>query len=121
MKENRQYIQQLLEEKKQNEIEYIELMSNRKLAKIPLEKVVFIESLADYIQVNIENEEPVTSKEKISKIAERLPANFIRIHRSFIVNTNFIQKHSYTEIEIASTVLNIGRTYQKTVKERLSN
>lgn len=119
LKENKNLVQQLLKENKQNKIESLELISNRKSAKIPLDKIIYIESLADYIQVHIENDKPITSKEKISKVAERLPNYFMRIHRSFVVNSNFIQKHSYTEVDMGVTILNIGRTYQKVVKEKL--
>ncbi len=120
LKENKVLINQLIEEQKQNKAEFLELISNRKSAKIPLNKIIYIESLADYIQVHIENENPISSKEKISKVAERLPNYFLRIHRSFVVNGNFIKKHSYTEIDIGIKILNVGRTYQNIVKEKLN-
>ena len=93
-------------------------MSNRKLTQIPYDDIIYIESLADYIQIHTEAE-TIVSKERISKIAERLPDTFLRIHRSFVVNKEKIKSYSYNEVELQSVQLNIGRSYRAAVKEAL--
>jgi DNA-binding LytR/AlgR family response regulator len=60
------------------------------------------------------------SKEKISNIASRLPDIFLRIHRSFIVNTDKIKEASYDEVRVDDVRLNIGRSYRNEVKEILN-
>lgn len=66
--------------------ENIFVKSDKKMVKINLNDILYIEGLKDYIQI-------VTSKEKVitylslSAIEEKLPKElFIRIHRSFIVS-----------------------------------
>ncbi len=117
--ENRQVIQQLLDEKEKMEKSFLEIISNRKIAKIPYDDIVYIESLSDYIKVNTVNDE-IISKEKISRLYERLPDMFLRIHRSFVVNTNRIKERSYNEILVDNTRLNIGKSYRKAVREMLN-
>jgi DNA-binding LytR/AlgR family response regulator len=118
--ENRQVVQQLLDEKAKMKKSFLEIMSNRKMIKIPYDDVVYIESLSDYIKVTTINDE-VISKEKISRLCERLPDIFLRIHRSFIINTERIRERSYDEVLVDNTRLNIGKSYRKTVKELLKN
>ncbi|NOU59912.1 LytTR family transcriptional regulator [Marinifilum sp. JC070] len=119
IKENQQVIQQLVDEKEKMKNSFLEIMSNRKMAKIPYDNIVYIESLSNYIKViTLDNE--IISKEKISKLYERLPDGFLRIHRSFIINTERIKERSLDEVLVEDVRLNIGRTYRKEVKELLN-
>jgi two-component system, LytTR family, response regulator LytT len=120
IKENRLVIQQLLTEKNKMENPFLEIMSNRKLARIPFSDIVYIESLSDYIRVNT-NKEQIISKEKISNLATRLPEIFLRIHRSFIINKEKIKSISYDEVMVEDVQLSIGRSYRKLVKDSLKN
>ena len=67
----------------------ITIRYNRINHTINLSSIRYIESLSDYLKVVTEDDEIVT-KEKVSKIIDRLPSNFKRTHRSFIVNTSKI-------------------------------
>jgi hypothetical protein len=118
--ENRQVIQELLDEKEKMKKSFLEIMSNRKIAKIPYDDIVYIESLSDYIKV-ITVKEQIVSKEKISNMANRLPEMFLRIHRSFIINTDRIKNVSSDEVMLDDVILTIGRSYKKAVKESLKN
>jgi DNA-binding LytR/AlgR family response regulator len=118
--ESRQVIQQLLDEKEKMKKSFLEIMSNRRMVKIPYNEIIYIESLSDYIKVITINGEFV-SKEKISRLAERLPDIFLRIHRSFIINTEKIKEYSLDEVLVDNTRLNIGRSYRKEVKALLNS
>ena len=118
--ENRQVIQQLLEEKEKMKKSFLEIMSNRKIAKIPYDDILYIESLSDYIKV-ITAEDQIISKEKISNLASRLPDIFLRIHRSYIINTERIKHISSDEVMVDDVLLTIGRSYRKAVKESLKS
>lgn len=122
-------LQQLMERQKEIELfreeeekranAFLELLSNRKLVRIPFKEIEYIESLSDYIKVHIADGKCVTSKEKISSLAETLPNNFIRIHRSFLVNVEKINRFNANEVEVNGVELNIGRTYKKEVAAAL--
>lgn len=118
--ENRQVIQQLLDEKEKMKKSFLEIRSNRKITKIAYDDIVYIESLSDYIKV-ITVKEQIISKEKISNLASRLPDIFLRIHRSFIINTDRIKNISRDEVMVDDVALTIGRSYKKAVKESLNN
>lgn len=118
--ENREVIQQLLEEKEKMKKSFLEIVSNRKTAKIPYDDIVYVESLSDYIKV-ITVKDQFISKEKISNLENRLPETFLRIHRSFIINTDRIKNISSDEVMVDDVLLTIGRSYKKAIKETLKN
>jgi len=118
--ENEQVIQKLLDEKKKMKKSFLEIISNRKMTKIPYEDIVYIESLSDYIKV-ITIDKEITSKEKISRLSERLPDTFLRIHRSFIINIDRIKERSSQDVLVDDVRINIGRSYRKEVKDLLNS
>jgi DNA-binding LytR/AlgR family response regulator len=112
-------IEEMKAEKMKKEKSFLELTSNRKTVQIPYENIVFIESLTDYIKVHSSSQEEIISKEKISVLEEKLPEFFVRIHRSFIVNSQKIIRFNNNEVELKTDVLSIGRTYKKQALSKL--
>ena len=112
-------LEELKSEKKKMEKPFLELTSNRKLVRIPYENIIYIESLADYIKLHSTQNGEVMSKEKISVIEEKLPDDFIRIHRSFIVNREKITSFNNNEVELNKVILSIGRSYKKQALQKL--
>jgi DNA-binding LytR/AlgR family response regulator len=60
-------------------------------------------------------EDEIVTKERISKIIDRLPSHFIRIHRSFIVNSHKITSYNKEAITLDSFQIPISRTYKEEV------
>ncbi len=108
-------------EEKQSKMDkgYFNVRSNRRMSKIRFDNVLFIESLADYIVIHLENGQEVQSKEKISHIEKELPDTFLRVHRSFIVNRTKISSFNREEILLGDIELPIGRTYKTQVSNLL--
>jgi two-component system response regulator LytT len=99
---------------------YLLVRADRKKAKIPLEDILYIESLSDYVKINFKDKNVIT-KEKISSIEEKLSKPFMRIHRSFIVNANRIDSFSAETVELNSIELPISRSYKKATLLYLRN
>ncbi|MBN2731575.1 MAG: LytTR family transcriptional regulator [Balneolaceae bacterium] len=99
---------------------YLTVRADRRQAKILFEDIHYIESMGDYVKVITESDEPVITRERISHIIKELPETFLRIHRSFIVNSQKVAYFSKTEIEVNGTTLPISRTYKNEVNNRLS-
>jgi DNA-binding LytR/AlgR family response regulator len=91
---------------------FLYLKAERKIQKILLADIVFIESLDEYVKVHLENKVLIT-KESITTLAEKLSKNsFIRIHRSFIVSNKFVRSISSEGVDVAGKLLPFGRTYK---------
>ncbi len=56
----------------------------------------------------------------LRETAKRLPADFIEIHQSFLVNRAYIRRYGYESVEMANgDVLTISRAKRKAVRERM--
>ncbi|MEO5997584.1 MAG: response regulator transcription factor [Chitinophagaceae bacterium] len=98
---------------------FISLRADRKNIKIPLDDIVYVESLKDYIKV-VTTTRNIITKLSISSLEELLPGNnFLRIHRSFIVAVNKIQSFTSDTIELANQKLPISRMYKNEVEKLL--
>ena len=99
---------------------FINLRADRKNLKIPLDDILYIESLKDYIKV-VTTTKNIVTKQSISSLEEILPGNnFIRIHRSFIVAINKIESFTNDTIEIGKLELPISRMYRHEVEKILN-
>jgi DNA-binding LytR/AlgR family response regulator len=98
---------------------YIYLKADKKMVKVMLADILYIESLKDYIRVKTDTKE-VISYQKISFLEEKLPKDkFLRIHRSFIVALDKVQAFSATTVELGKVEIPIGRFYKNDVLQVL--
>lgn len=98
---------------------FLYLRVERKMVKVNVKEIYWVESLKDYIKV-ILKDRVLISKQKISLLEELLPKNqFVRIHRSFIVSIAKIEGfHSYA-VEVLGKELPIGRNYKTECHKKL--
>lgn len=102
-----------------DEHHYVFVPSDKKNVKICLEEILFIESKRDYILIKTKNKE-VTTYQTITYMEERLPSDqFVRVHRSFIINLKKIESWSNNEVELADITIPIGRTYKREALKKL--
>lgn len=83
-------------------------------SQIRLSQIYYIESLRHQIIIHsIEGE--IIQRKNLSEILKDITSKqFIQIHRSYIVNKQYIQKVNHQEIILKNnTILPIGRTYKK--------
>ncbi len=99
---------------------FLTVRSERKKVNVPYDTINYIESIGDYIKIVTESAEPVICHERISHIIKKLPEHFIRIHRSFIVNSRKVNLFSKTELNINDITLPVSRTYKEEVSHKLA-
>ena len=100
---------------------FIFVRSNRRMVKVDFDSIQYIESYSDYIKIHTDDETIVT-RETISAVEAKLPkAQFIRIHRSYIVRLSKIQSFTNEDITVNRKALPISRSYRKEVLKQLEN
>jgi DNA-binding LytR/AlgR family response regulator len=98
---------------------YISFRSDRKMIKVALNDILYIESIKDYIKV-ITAAGTIITKQSISSVVEMLPGEmFIRIHRSYIVSVNKIESYNNELVWIGKQELPISRMYRHEVTRLL--
>lgn len=99
---------------------FLYFRSDRKMVKVFLEDILFIESLKDYIKVVTVNK-VIVSKQSISSLEEMLPKDsFIRAHRSYIIAMNKIDSYNTESIQIGKKEIPIGRLFKHDVNRKLN-
>jgi two-component system, LytTR family, response regulator len=94
------------------ECECLYLKANRKIVKIFLDEIVYVESAKDYIKIYRQFDKPLVVKYSLTALAAKLPNNlFVRVHRSFVVSLNRITAFTNYDIEIGKIEIPIGRHY----------
>jgi DNA-binding LytR/AlgR family response regulator len=82
------------------------------LVKIPLADILYIEGLADYLKIHIKDRKTIVARMPMKDMMDKLPsADFIRVHRSFILPFNKIEAVRGTTIIIGDREFPIGKTY----------
>ena len=94
--------------------------SGGKQIKIAFKDIFFIESLRDYVNIKTNTNEWIVL-ENLKDLYELLPTNFLRIHRSFIINLNEIKSIEGNRVFINKTPINIGETYRDAFKKWFEN
>lgn len=96
----------------------IYVYSNKKNVKVYLDDIWYIESVKDYVKIHT-GAEYIISKDTISRYESLLPPSFLRVHRSYIINTAKIKAFTHHDIEIGDKEIPIGTSYKKEVIARL--
>jgi len=86
----------------------IVVKTNQKIAIIPVEKVSFLEAQDDYVMIHSEMGKHL-KKQTMKYFEEHLSSkSFFRVHRSYIVNINFIKQMELFEKDSYRITLNDG-------------
>lgn len=100
---------------------WLSVRSGGQNQRIELNKLLYLESLADYLRFHLSDGDPLESKMKISHIEKDLPATYLRIHRSYIVNSAFVTSFRRDHVMIGETELPMSRTYGQKAYEALKH
>ncbi len=102
-----------------DESEYLFLKVDRKLVKIMMSDILYIESLKDYIRVTTKSSSLI-SYQSLTSITEKLPPEkFIRIHRSYTIGIDKVNSIEGNCVEIVGKLLPISREHRQEVLKKI--
>ena len=98
---------------------FIYVKENKKVIKVHINEIKYIEGLSEYVQIYTEKKKIIT-KTSMTNIQEKLPENrFMRIHKSFIISMAKIEAFTTHSIDVCGKELPIGRSYKTSVLDAL--
>jgi len=91
------------------------IKSEGKTVKIRVADILYVESANEYIKINMDNKDVVTTLIRLKDFEEQLPAeDFMRIHRSFIVHTKKIKAIERFRVILSSNFpIPVGENYRE--------
>jgi DNA-binding LytR/AlgR family response regulator len=100
---------------------FLFLKSEYKIRRINFDDILYVEGLKDYIKVYLKNEDkPVLSLSSLKVMEEKLPSlNFMRVHRSYIVNLAQINQVDRSRIVFGKVYIPVSDQYKEKFQEFL--
>lgn len=86
--------------------------------KIELNELRFVKSDSNYVTFQLAGRK-VMSLMRISDLEKQLPSAFMRVHRSYIVNTQFVESVATTALTVAGQQIPVSESYRSAVQQRL--
>jgi DNA-binding LytR/AlgR family response regulator len=91
---------------------YFFIKCDGKQIRINFNEILYVESIKDYVNIKTENEE-IIYLETLKSLENKLPKNFARVHKSYIINLEKIEKFETKTIFLVSKKeIPIGETYK---------
>ncbi len=92
--------------------EYIFVKSDRRFVKINFTDIAFVEALKDYVIIHAAGQRVIT-RMNLKAMHEQLPAaTFVRVSKSYIINTNHISSFDNNSIMVGAHEIFIGDSYR---------
>jgi DNA-binding LytR/AlgR family response regulator len=109
-----------LHTKETTQLDHVFVRAEYNLVKIKLSEILYIEGLADYIKIHLEGKKTILSRITMKEMSTKLPATFIRVHRSFIIPKARVESVRNKNILLAGNSIPIGASYLKDVSKALN-
>lgn len=98
---------------------HIFIKVDKKMMKINIEEILFVEGMKEYIKVVTPDKTYITHK-SLTSLSEELPNDkFLRIHKSYVIALNKVKSIEGNRIQILNHTIPIGRNYSKDVKSKI--
>ncbi len=105
---------------KTTESDYIFVRADYQTLRINLKDILYIEGLKDYVRIHMSTRKPVMTLQTMKNMAELLPARqFVRVHKSYIVNLVNIDAVERNSILIGDKRIPVGDGYKDELMKRI--
>jgi DNA-binding LytR/AlgR family response regulator len=106
----------LLEIFKTNNQKSIQIKTSYGKKLIDQSSILYLEASGSYVKIVTSNS-TYTERASLSLYEEELGDQFIRIHRSFIINKTYIEQYNSISVYINNTEIPISRSYKDVLKD----
>ncbi len=98
------------------------LKTEHRIVKVDISDILYVEGMSEYMKIHlISQPKPLIVLLSMKKLEERLPSNFMRIHRSYIINLDKIIEVNKNRVIIDNDAyLPIGDLYKETFNNYLN-
>lgn len=99
---------------------FIAIKADKKIFKVDLDEIQYIQALGDYIKVFTDSQ-TLVSHQTLKSLEDELPAEgFIRIHKSYIVALKSILFLEGNQVKLGDQMIPIGASYKDDLLKRFN-
>ena len=88
----------------------LEIRSDKRTHRVLPSSILYLEGLGNYLTIYLQDKSLI-SYMTLKEAEQMLPANFQRIHKSFIVNTHEVESFTHENLQIGTRIIPIGKSY----------
>lgn len=104
----------------ENTKDYLLVNSEHKIFKLKFSDIDYIEGMREYVAFHTSKEEKIMSLMSLKKLEAELPNDrFIRIHKSYIIDSQKVKALEGNMVHIGDKKIPIGASYKEDVLERI--
>lgn len=114
-------LHQMRKEVPEEEGEFIFVKSNLKNLKIYIARIKWVEAFGDYIKIITDEGSHLVLSTMKSFEAELPPDKFLRVHKSYIINIERVQRFNSKFAEIGTTQIPLSRNKKEDLAKAINN
>ncbi len=88
--------------------------------KLKFKDILFIKSEHVYAEIQLVNNQKHLIRGNLNKIITKLSQKFVRVHRSYIVNLEYLQKIDQSNITVLHDNIPIGKKYKDDLLQKIN-
>ena len=101
---------------------YLLLKNGKEIIRVSIKDILYIESFGRVVEFHLDKNEKLSFYNNISLLIDLLPSNFLRIHKSYIVNIDKIKTYNKKEITLLNgEIVPISRMKYNEVNLKIIN
>lgn len=88
--------------------------------KIKFNDILYLQSDHVYIEIFLANSKTILARATLNEMLDKLSKDFVRVHRSFIINSKFLTQISSNTLKVNDTEIPIGKKFRLVVLEKVN-
>ncbi|MEP5338814.1 MAG: LytTR family DNA-binding domain-containing protein [Algibacter sp.] len=116
-------IENITEAKSKKIITSVAVKKGNKIIFVALDDISHFEATEKYVTLYAKQTSEII-EQSLTQLEEKLPNNFLRIHRGFLINTNYVKefqkyfnnRYVISLLDHKKTIITSGRTYKEAIK-----
>jgi len=101
--------------------DFIFVKTNRKIVKVNFKEILFVESYGEYVKINTQDD-VILALQTMGAMEQIVPPqHFVRIHRSHIVNLNYVKEIEGNMVRLEEHTLSVSKRMREAFIRRLAD
>jgi two-component system response regulator LytT len=88
--------------------------------KIPFDEILYLKSAHVYVEIYLKSDKKVVVRMTLNEILGNLDNGFLKVHRSYIVNTKYLVELKQTSAKILNEEVPVGKKYRDDILKRIN-
>jgi len=103
-----------------NDEEELIIRADHKQYRVKPSEIMFLENVKNYVIFRLVDGSKIMALISLKSLVETLPDFFVKVHRSYVVNLNYIEQSSANSIKIKDFIVPISESNRKEFKSLMN-